>query len=195
MKEVTLKIHNMTYRIEDSHPSMSSHVGIHTNAGPTSRMLSPIAEDRSLLLGFDVYDLDNIDGLHKMFPVGDFAEFEIDGCVVKGLVYSICPAEMLDDGRLHVDIVMKHCELIEEPKKPKAKKTPRKKKEPEPKKPEDPTFEVVCINALGMEDSFDEGETYTARKHQNGFLVVWDAEGEELEVFAERFKELETTQG
>lgn len=51
-------------------------------------------------------------------------------------------------------------------------------------------WEVVCVNAAGMEDSFDEGATYVAERHpEDDMVYVWDRNGEKRECFSERFKE------
>ena len=50
-------------------------------------------------------------------------------------------------------------------------------------------FEVVCVNNLGMEDSFDEGVTYVAEPHpEDGMIFVWDRAAVKQELFKERFK-------
>lgn len=49
-------------------------------------------------------------------------------------------------------------------------------------------FEVLCINAVGMEDSFDFEITYIAEKHaEDDMIYVWDRNGEKKECFLERF--------
>jgi len=54
-------------------------------------------------------------------------------------------------------------------------------------------YEVVCVNNLGMEDSFDEEVTYVAEKHPDSDMIyVYDRNGEKRECFKERFKKLET---
>jgi len=51
-------------------------------------------------------------------------------------------------------------------------------------------WEVVCVNAAGMEDNFDEGSTYVAEPHpEDDMVYVWDRNGEKRECFSERFKE------
>lgn len=63
--------------------------------------------------------------------------------------------------------------------KPKAKAEPKKAKE----------RKAVCIDAVGLEHCFDEGETYVARGHSDSDMIyVTDRNGEEQECFKERFK-------
>lgn len=50
-------------------------------------------------------------------------------------------------------------------------------------------WEVECVNAVGLEESFDEGMTYIAERHaEEGMIYVWDRKGEKVECFEERFK-------
>lgn len=49
-------------------------------------------------------------------------------------------------------------------------------------------WEVICMNASGMEDSFEEGVVYLAEAHPGeGFLYVWDDLGNKRECLEERF--------
>lgn len=51
-------------------------------------------------------------------------------------------------------------------------------------------WEVVCINNLGMEDSFDENVEYIAERHtESDMIYVWDKRNEKKECFTERFKD------
>lgn len=53
-------------------------------------------------------------------------------------------------------------------------------------------FEVICVNNLGMEESFDEGVTYVAEPHSDkDYIYVWDRHAIKQEVFSERFKKSE----
>lgn len=50
-------------------------------------------------------------------------------------------------------------------------------------------FEVVCLNSLGMEDSFDEGIEYVAERHADkNMIYVWDRAAKKQECFKDRFK-------
>ena len=50
-------------------------------------------------------------------------------------------------------------------------------------------WEVECVNAVGMEDRFDEGVTYVAERHvEKDMICVWDRYGQKQECFSERFK-------
>jgi hypothetical protein len=51
-------------------------------------------------------------------------------------------------------------------------------------------WEVICVNNLGMEDSFDEGVEYIAEKHsESDMIYVWDKQNVKVECFTERFKD------
>jgi len=67
--------------------------------------------------------------------------------------------------------------------------TPKAKPVPNTPDPNTKDWEVTCINALGMEDGFDEGMTYIAEAHADDDMVyVWDRNGEKRECFKERFE-------
>lgn len=191
MQEISLKISDMQFEftpIAREMPIVPSH------------MNSPsyLQQRQGIILRF-VVETDVGDGafldtpaIYDIFQIGTVREFDIHGNIIKGIVHSIEMEPISGtDSFYQVKLTLIEGQVVEMSEEVKEEWSKPLPKTPPPKP--QPTF-VVCINALGLEDQFTEGEEYEVIRTSGELTHVLNDDGEKVEVFSERFeKQTEVT--
>ena len=147
-----------------------------------------LRHDEQIKLSFIVeLNGSSVKELYDEFPVGEEKDFDIKGHIIRGMINNmeIQPLSSNDDA-FHVELSVIRAELVKDAFETWAGATHLPPPKPGSWKKD---INVVCVSAIGLEDRFTEGGEYEARTSNSGFLTVWDDDGEQVEVFAERFTE------